>query len=134
MVEVECEGLEEGCTYRQVTQTPFGKDEMHLRIDDLDECERFTIRCLNTGTFVRMALTEARGGTFLDAEMGMEPWKLLDRAFDRIAGKRYFSRWLEQSVDALSEAAESRAEPDQSPPRSSAAGPAPGPAPRSPSR
>jgi hypothetical protein len=109
VVEVHCEGLEEGCTYREVVKTPFGKDEMVLRVDDLADCERFTIRCVNTGTFVRMALTEARGGTFLDAEMGMEPWKLMDRAFDRVAGKRYFSRWLEQSVDALRVAASERA-------------------------
>jgi len=24
VVEVECEGLEEGCSYRQLTETPFG--------------------------------------------------------------------------------------------------------------
>ena len=109
VVEVECKGIDEGCTYRQVTKTPFGKDEMELRIDEFDDPERFTIRCLNTGTFVRMALTEARGGTFLDAEMGMEPWKLQYRAFDMVAGKRYFSRWLEQSVEALEDAANKRA-------------------------
>ena len=37
VVEVECEGLDEGCTYRQITQTPFGKDEMNLLIEDRDD-------------------------------------------------------------------------------------------------
>ena len=29
VIEVQCDGLDEGCTYRQLTQTPIGKDEMH---------------------------------------------------------------------------------------------------------
>jgi uncharacterized protein YndB with AHSA1/START domain len=109
VVEVECEGIEEGCTYREVSQTPFGKEEMVLRIDDLEDCERFTIRCLNTGTFCRMALTRAQDGTFVDAEMGMDPEGLANRVFDAVAGKRYFTRWLEQTLDGLEEAATARA-------------------------
>ncbi len=110
VVEVQCDGLDEGCTYRQVTQTPFGKDEMNLRIEDRDDPRRLYVRCLNTGTFMRFDLTEARGGTFADGEMGMDPDKLTNRIFDAVVGKRYFTSWLGQTMEALDEVAKQRVE------------------------
>jgi uncharacterized protein YndB with AHSA1/START domain len=104
VVEVECEGMEAGCTYREVVQTPFGKDEMALRVDRLEDCKELLIRCVNTGTFVRFALTEAQDGTFLDASFGMEPSKLKYRMFDMVVGRRYFRSWLEQSLEAMQRA------------------------------
>jgi hypothetical protein len=108
VIEVECEGLDEGCTYRQLTQTPVGKDEMQLLIENRDELRRLHIRCLNTGTFVRFEITEARGGTFVDGEMGMEPEGLRARIFDATAGRRYFSDWISKTLVALEEAAKAR--------------------------
>jgi hypothetical protein len=110
VVEVECDGLEAGCTYRQVMQTPLGKDEMKLFVEGLDEHRNLSIRCLNTGTFVRMKLAEAQDGTFLEAEMGMDPDRLQYRVFDLVAGKRFFRSWLRQTFDALGRAARTRAE------------------------
>jgi uncharacterized protein YndB with AHSA1/START domain len=108
VVEVECEGLDEGCTYRQVTQTPFGKDEMHLRIEDRDDPRRLYVRCMNTGTFVRFDLTEAQGGTFADGEMGMDPTRAQMKVFDAVIGRRYFKSWLGQTMEALDEVAKQR--------------------------
>src|SRR5262249_18808205 len=69
MVEVECDGLEAGCTYRQVNTDPFGREqEETFRVEQMEDCEELSIRCLDTGTFVRFALTEAQGGTFVDGE------------------------------------------------------------------
>jgi uncharacterized protein YndB with AHSA1/START domain len=104
VVSVECDGLEAGCTYREVVQTPVGKDEMMLRVDRLEDCKELLIRCVNTGTFVHFALTEAQDGTFVEARFGMEPWKLKYRVFDLAIGKRYFRNWLEQSLDAMERA------------------------------
>ena len=109
VIEVQCDGLDEGCTYRQLTQTPLGKDEMNLLIEGREELRNLRIRCLNTGTFVRFELTGARGGTFVDGEMGMEPDRLTNRIFDALAGKRYFTSWLGQTLDALDEVAKERA-------------------------
>jgi uncharacterized protein YndB with AHSA1/START domain len=109
VVEVECDGLEAGCTYREVVQTPLGKDEMELRVDRLEDCRELLIRCVNTGTFVHFALTEAQDGTFVDARFGMEPWKLKYRAFDMTLGKRYFRSWLLQSLEAMQRVAGERA-------------------------
>lgn len=113
VVEVECEGLEEGCTYRQVTESPFGYQELDVVVDRLDEMRELRIRCTNTGTFVDLALTPAGTGTFVDARFGIEPTNARMRLFDVVAGKRYFRRWLEQSLDAMQEAAGRQAEEAQ---------------------
>jgi uncharacterized protein YndB with AHSA1/START domain len=102
MVEVECDGLEAGCTYRQVSTDPFGKDsEETLAVEKLEDCEELSIRCLDTGTFVRFVLTEAQGGTFVDGVAGMEPAKVQHRIWDTLAGKRWFRDWLAKSMDAI---------------------------------
>ena len=109
VVEVECEGLEEGCTYRQVTQSPFGYQELDVVVDRLDELRELRIRCTNTGTFVDLALTPAGTGTFVEARFGMDPATTRLRVFDAVAGKRYFRRWLEQSLDAMQRVAHRQA-------------------------
>ena len=109
VIEVECEELAVGCTYREVVTTPVGKDEMTLEIERLDDCEELAIRCVNTGTFVQFALTEAQGGTFVDGRMGMDPQGLGNRVLDAIVGQRYFRAWLGRSLDAMRRAAAERA-------------------------
>jgi uncharacterized protein YndB with AHSA1/START domain len=110
IVDVECEGLEEGCTYREVVRTPFGRESMHLQVDQLEDCRNLAIRCLNTGTFVRFEFTEAQSGTFVAGEMGMDPMGVSYRVFDAVAGRRYFTSWLAQTFAALEEAAKPPAE------------------------
>jgi hypothetical protein len=107
VVEVECEGIEQGCTYRQVAKGPVGEDEETIMIDRLEGCSEILIRCLDTGTYMRWLLTGAREGTFVDVEYGMEPIAIKHKVFDRLAGKRFYGRWLEQSIDALRRAARS---------------------------
>ena len=109
VIEVECDGLEEGCTYRQLTKVPLGRDEMNLHVDKLTDCQDLSIRCLNTGSYVRFLLTEAQGGTFADVEIGMEPQGMRNKVFDTVAGKRYFTTWLGQTLEALDRAACERA-------------------------
>ena len=102
VVEVQCEGLEEGCTYRQVNENPFGyQEELDVVVDRLDEMRELRIRCISTGTFVDLAVADVRGGTFVDARFGIEPLTARTRVFDAIAGKRFFRRWLEQSLEAM---------------------------------
>jgi uncharacterized protein YndB with AHSA1/START domain len=109
VIDVQCEGLEEGCNYRQLTQTPFGAQEFDVVVDRLNELREMRIRCVNTGTFVDLVLTRATGGTFVDARFGMEPQSASMRAFDMVAGKRYFRRWLEQSLSAMERVAREQA-------------------------
>jgi hypothetical protein len=109
VVAVQCEGLEEGCSYREVVETPFGKDELEPMIESREELQRLNIRCLNTGTFVRFELTPAQEGTFVDGEMGMDPSGLRMRVFDATMGRRYFANWMDQTLVGLREAALARA-------------------------
>jgi uncharacterized protein YndB with AHSA1/START domain len=109
VIDVKCEGLEEGCNYRQLTRTPFGAQELDVVVDRLEELREMRIRCVNTGTFVDLALTRATGGTFVDARFGMDPQTAQMRVFDVVAGKRYFRRWLEQSLSAMERVAREQA-------------------------
>jgi hypothetical protein len=54
--------------------------------------------------FVQWQLTEAQGGTFLDAEFGMDPLRRRDRLIDATIGRRFFRRWLTEAMDALKRA------------------------------
>jgi Polyketide cyclase / dehydrase and lipid transport len=109
VIEVECEGLEEGCNYRQLTQTPFGTQEFDVVVDRLDELREMRIRCINTGTFVDLVLTRATGGTFVEARFGMDPQSARMRVFDIVAGRRYFRHWLEESLSAMERVARAQA-------------------------
>ena len=106
-VDVECDGLETGCTYRQVNIGPFGREQPEtFQVEAMEDCETLSIRCLDTGTFVRFALTEARGGTFVDGEAGMEPARIPHRVWDRIAGQRWYRDWLAKSLDSIRDLAQ----------------------------
>jgi hypothetical protein len=45
----------------------------------------------------------------VDARFGMEPVGARMRVFDAVAGKRYFRRWLEQSLEAMQRVAAQQA-------------------------
>jgi hypothetical protein len=82
-----------------------GTFEETALVEALEDCGQIRIRC-ESGTYMLFKLAGARDGTFVDVEFGMEPEALQYRVFDRLAGKRFYGRWLEQSVDALREHAE----------------------------
>jgi Polyketide cyclase / dehydrase and lipid transport len=105
VVDVHCDGLEEGCSYRQVFKSPMGVVETDVSVERLDNCHELLLRCLDTGTYTRWLMTECQGGTFIDAEFGVDPETVRVRVFDMVAGKRYFRHWLEQSLEGLRAAA-----------------------------
>jgi len=96
--------IEVDATYRQVTRGVGGKMETTFAIEEIEEMRRIAMRCTDTGTYTRWWLTEARGATFADIEMGFEPNSLLVRVVDATVGKRYCRRWTEQALDGLNEA------------------------------
>ena len=109
VVDSECEALEEGCRYRAVVKNPRGKQEEHeFVVERLDDCHDVLIRCVDIGTYTRFQLTEARGGTFVDAEFGIDPLNLSTHVVSTLAGRRILRRWLEQSMAALEAAATER--------------------------
>ena len=108
VVEVECDEVKQGCTYRRVLKGPMRTDDTTVLIERLDDCHEILIRCLDTGSYSRIVLTPAQGSTFVDAEAGMDPKLLVDKVIDPFAGKRYFRGWLRQTLDALRREAAAR--------------------------
>jgi uncharacterized protein YndB with AHSA1/START domain len=102
VVEVRGDSFQPGDVFVQVTRTPMGSlGTTTLEIDRLEDMRELSFHCQDTGTFTHWLLTPAREDTFVEAEFGMEPMGLVYRAFDASAGRMYFRRWLEQSVEAL---------------------------------
>ncbi len=104
VLEVEAESGDDS-RYRQVTRKLIGEGEMNMNVERIENCENLSIRCLSTGMYARFLLTEAQGGTFVEGRMGMDPDGISNRVFDAVAGKRYFSSWLRETLHGLAEAA-----------------------------
>jgi uncharacterized protein YndB with AHSA1/START domain len=105
VLEVDGRRFEPGDRYVQVTRGPIGRDRTTFEIERMEDFHEVRMRCLHTGMYSHWQLTAAQDGTFVDVEFGIEPQRLGDRLFDRLAGRAYFRRWAEQSLDALGEAA-----------------------------
>jgi uncharacterized protein YndB with AHSA1/START domain len=105
-LEVQGSRFEQGVEFVQVFRQPLvGRTEAHFLIDRVNELREMRMHCTTSGLFVHWQLTDAQGGTFLDAGFGMEPVRRFDRLFDPIFGRRFFDRWLAEAVDALKRAA-----------------------------
>jgi uncharacterized protein YndB with AHSA1/START domain len=104
VIEVRGERFEEGDGWTQVTTNPSGKIESNFLLERRDNLRGIRMSCQLTGTYAEWLLTPAAGGTFVELEMGMQPRRIGDRVFDRVAGKQYFRRWATQSIDGLRDA------------------------------
>jgi Polyketide cyclase / dehydrase and lipid transport len=105
VVEVRGERFEQGDEYAQVTTNLTGRIETSFLVERRDDLREIRMRCQLTGTYADWLLTPAQGGTFVELEMGMQPRRLGDRIFDQAAGRPYFRRWANQSLEALRRAA-----------------------------
>jgi hypothetical protein len=105
VVEVEGDRFDQGNSYAQVTRSGVGTVESTMTIDRLEDLREIRLHCVDTGTYARWLLTEARGDTFVDVEFGMDPRGLGNRIFDATVGRRYFRGWLAQSLAGLERAA-----------------------------
>ena len=116
VIEVNGERIEEGEAYAQVTREPSGKmQRTDFVIERMDNLHEIRFACQKTGMYAHWLLTDAQGDTFIDVEMGMQPKSVGNKVFDAVAGRRYFRRWLDQSIDALRRVA---AKPRPGPPAS----------------
>ena len=108
--EIQGERFDEGAEFVQVSRQPlFGHTEAHFLVDQMDELREIRMHCTISGMFVHWQLTEAQGGTFLNAVFGMEPLRRRDQLIDFTVGRRFFSRWLAEAVESLKSAASDRA-------------------------
>ena len=98
--DVECDLLDVGCTYRQVTKRPDKTIQTTISIEELDDCQQLQLRCLDTGMYAHFLLTPAQGGTFVDVELGVE-----EEGLARLFAAAFIRRWVSQSVAGLRRAA-----------------------------
>jgi uncharacterized protein YndB with AHSA1/START domain len=105
VIEVTGTRFEEGEEYVQVTRGPVGREQTRFLVERREDMREIRMRCQASGTYAHWLLTEARGGTFVDLEMGMQAKTVPNRLFDTVGGRRYFRRWAAQSVEALGRAA-----------------------------
>jgi hypothetical protein len=100
--EIHGERYEEGAEFVLVSHQPLiGRDEAHFLIDRMDDLRELRMHCTISGMFVHWQLTDAQGGTFLNAVFGMDPIRPRDRVIDFALGRRFFRRWLVEAVDGL---------------------------------
>ena len=105
--EVEVTGvptrIEKGSTFRRTAPTRFGpKVTTTFEVEELDEDLReIKLRCQTSGFYSHWVLTEARGDTFADVEMGVEPHELTERVWALPHTKTYLRRALDVSLDGL---------------------------------
>jgi hypothetical protein len=106
VVEVWGERFQEGDEYAQVTRGPIGTAQTNFLVERREELREIGLRCQKTGMFAHWVLTSAQANTFVEVEFGVDPETFGDRVFDLVAGRIYFRRWLEQSVEGLKQAAD----------------------------
>lgn len=108
LVEIQGERFGRGCSYCQVTQDDRGLSEMTLIVEHVDEFKELAVRCAENGLYMRWLLSDAQGGTLVDAEFGVDPTKgsVPPPDFDANAAKTELERWLRTSLDGLAGAHE----------------------------
>lgn len=106
VIEIRGERFEEGTEFIQVNRQLGTRDEARFLIDKRDEFREIRMHCRISGMFAHWQLTAAQGGTFVDAEFGMDPIRPRDHVVDFTIGRRFFRRWLSEAVDGLKRAAE----------------------------
>lgn len=95
--------IEKGSTFRRTAPTRFGpKATTTFKVEEFDEGLReIRLRCQTSGFYTHWLLTEARGDTFADVEMGVEPHNLKERMWSLPHTKTYLRRALDRSLDGL---------------------------------
>jgi hypothetical protein len=115
--EIQGERFEEGAEFIQLSRQPLvGRDEARFLIDEMDEFREIRMHCTISGMFAHWQLTEAQGGTFVNAVFGIDPLRRRYRVIDAAVGRRFFRRWLAEAVESLKRTASGT--PDAAPPSS----------------
>lgn len=93
--------IEQGSTFKNTARGPFGRATTVFEVEELDDLHEIKLRCQTSGYYSRWVLTEARGNTFADVEMGIEPPGLLANVFRVTHNKGYLRRVTEETLDNL---------------------------------
>jgi uncharacterized protein YndB with AHSA1/START domain len=98
--------IERGSIFDVTSRGPLGiKSTTPFKVAELSEMRELKMQCQASGFYSRWLLTEARGGTFAELELGVETIEQSDRTRARIAGvlhtKNFLRRHVERLLDGL---------------------------------
>jgi hypothetical protein len=98
--------IELGSEFEQTAPPPFGRKPITTtyKVEEFDELREVKMRCQLSGWYSHWFLTEARGSTFVDVEVGIEPTALQYRLMFGVLGKRPFRDAAVEAIDGLREA------------------------------
>jgi uncharacterized protein YndB with AHSA1/START domain len=99
--------LAPGSTFEMKTRGPLGlKATTPYKVEELDDMRELKVQCQVSGFYAHYLLTDARGNTFTEVELGVEPKKGLQaRATGALHTKGYLRRAVDQTIDNLRQAA-----------------------------
>ena len=103
IIEVQGQDFGEGCSYCQISREEQGANEQTFLVEKLEDCRELSVRCTENGLYMRWLLTEAQGGTFVDAEFGLDP-QAAAQTLNPEQSKHDLRSWLHDSLDALKRA------------------------------
>lgn len=94
--------IEKGSTYLQTSRAPLGmKVTTTFEVAELKDLQEIKLRCTRSGYYSHWLLTEARGDTFVELEVGVDPPKRSTRVLTAAHTKGFVRRMAEASVDGL---------------------------------
>ena len=94
--------IEKGSTFEWTTRGPLGiTPTTTFEVEEHTELREIRLRCQTSGLYSHWLLTEARGNTFAEVEMGIEPPTVAAQAFRVPYNKRILRRMAEGGLDNL---------------------------------
>jgi Polyketide cyclase / dehydrase and lipid transport len=98
--------IELGSEFQQTARAPIGRSTITTtyKVEAFDELREVRMRCQQSGWYSHWFLTEARGSTFVDVEVGIDPTALQYRLLFGALGKRPFREAAVEAIDGLREA------------------------------
>jgi uncharacterized protein YndB with AHSA1/START domain len=93
--------IEKGSTFTHTTHGRMGEATTEFKVEELADLREIKLRCQTSGYYSHWILTEARGSTFADVEMGIEPPSLLANLFRVTHSKGHLRRMTDETLDNL---------------------------------
>jgi uncharacterized protein YndB with AHSA1/START domain len=98
--------IEKGSTVTMTTRGPLGiKATTPFKVEELTDMHELKMKCQISGFYSHWLLTEARGGTFAELELGVEPIERRRgagaRAVAALHTKGFLRRHVEKLLDEL---------------------------------
>jgi hypothetical protein len=98
--------IELGSEFEQTARAPVGRSTITTtyKVEAFDELREVRMRCQQSGWYSHWWLTEARGCTFVDVEVGLDPAAFQYRLLFGVLGKRPFREAAVDAIDGLRDA------------------------------